>query len=171
MEKNEALAKIHELEQFVANLDKEQEWVKIDYSKIPREVFEKYGAKPFEIMRTKMRNSGGEVWNNISYTDAKKEAEKLGYHLPSIQQMLVLLDWYKYEKGENVSCYDKEFLGIEELSYDEDASYEWIDSPAICSRGGSWPYGSGAGAFSLGLYSPTGDANYDVGFRMTKDIN
>ena len=168
MNKQQALTKIHELDQFVANLDNEQDWVKIDYSKIPREVFEKYGAKPFEIMRTKMRNSGGEVWNNISYTDAKKEAEKLGYHLPSIQQMLVLLDWYKHEKGDNVSCHDKEFLGIEELSYDEDVCYEWIDSPAICSRGSSWGDGSAAGPFALYLGLSTGSAFYNVGFRCAR---
>ena len=169
--KQEALQQIENLKAYVSGLDKEVEWVKIDYTKIPKEVFDKYGVKPFEIQQLKMRSSDGEVWKNISYQDAKKEAEKLGYRLPSVQEMLVLLDWYKHEKGSNVSYHDKEFLGIEELSYDEDVSYEWIESPAFCTRGGSWSYGSVAGSFALYLDYSTANMGYGVGFRMARNIN
>ena len=168
MNKNEALQKIEELKKYIAKCDENDEWVKIDYSVIPKEVFDKYGAKPFEIMKKKMRNTDGEVWNNIGWADSKKEAEKLGYRLPKIQEMLVLLDWYKQEKGDNASDHDNEFLGIEELSYDEDVCYEWIDSPVICTRGGSWGIGSSAGSFALYLNWSTGNAISGVGFRCSR---
>jgi formylglycine-generating enzyme required for sulfatase activity len=119
-------------------------------------------------MKKKMRNSDGEIWNNITWGNAKKEADKLGYRLPSIQEMLVLLDWYKHEKGDNVSCHDKEFLGIEELSYDEDVCYEWIDSPVVCVRGGNWDDTSDTGCFALYLNWSTSNANCDVGFRCAR---
>ena len=54
MNKQKALEKIEELKKFVEDLDKQQEWVKIDYSVIPKELFDKYGIKPFEIMKRKM---------------------------------------------------------------------------------------------------------------------
>lgn len=168
MNKNEALQKIEELKKYIAKCDENDEWVKIDYSVIPKEVFDKYGAKPFEIMKKKMRNTDGKVWDNIKFEDAKKEAEKLGYRLPKIQEMLVLLDWYKQEKGDNASDHDNEFLGIEELSYDEDVCYEWIDSPVICTRGGNWDNGSDAGSFALDLDWSTGNAGYNVGFRCSR---
>ena len=168
MTKQEALQKIEELKKYIAKCDENDEWVKIDYSVIPKEVFDKYGAKPFEIMKKKMRNTDGEVWNNIGWADSKKEAEKLGYRLPKIQEMLVLLDWYKQANWNNVSIYDNEFLGIEELSYNEDVCYEWIDSPTICTRGGSWSDGGDAGSFALDLDWSTGVADCDVGFRCAR---
>jgi hypothetical protein len=61
MNKNEALQKIEELKKYIAKCDENDEWVKIDYNVIPKEVFERYGAKPFEIMKKKMRNSDGEI--------------------------------------------------------------------------------------------------------------
>jgi len=148
-------------------IENQRKWIKVDYTIIPKEVFDRYGAKPFEIMRQKMRK-GGEVWNNISWNDAKTEAQKLGYRLPSIQETLVLLDWYKHEKGESVSCEDKKFLGIEELSLDEDVCFEWIDAPVPCLRGANWLNGSSAGAFSLRLNWGTGGAGYNVGVRCAR---
>jgi hypothetical protein len=168
MTKQDALQKIEELKKYIAKCDENDEWVKIDYFVIPKEVFDKYGAKPFEIMKKKMRNTDGEVWNNIGWADSKKEAEKLGYRLPKIQEMLVLLDWYKQEKGSDISCLDKEFLGIEELSYNEDVCYEWIDSPTVCSRGGYCDNGNGAGSFALFLNYSSGYASYYVGFRCAR---
>jgi len=168
MNKQQALSKIEELKQFVEELDKQQEWVKIDYSVIPKELFEKYGCKPFEIMKRKMRK-GEDTWNNINYFDAQKECEKLGYRLPNIQEMLMLLEFYKQER-KKVSCYDKEFLGIEELSYDEDVCYEWIYCLKDCGffRGGSWGTGSSAGAFALRLnYAPSSTYNC-IGFRCAR---
>jgi formylglycine-generating enzyme required for sulfatase activity len=152
-------------------LSKGQDWVKIDYSIIPKEVFDRYGAKPFEIMKNKMRNDKGNVWNNINYFEAKKECEKLGGHLPTIQEMLVLLEWYK-TKNQEVSCHDKEFLGIEELSYDEDVNYEWIGmlKDVAFLRGGYWSNTSYAGVFTLTLDGAPTSAYTTVGFRACKEI-
>ena len=168
MNKQQALEKIEELKKFIEECDKEEGWVKIDYSVIPKEVFDRYGAKPFEIMKQKMRNKKGNVWNNISWFDAKKEAEKLGYRLPSIQEMLVLLHVYKQEYSDNADAHHKEFLGIEELSCDEDVNYEWIDAPSPCYRGAYWSNGSVAGAFTLSLSWGTGYTNFSVGFRCAR---
>ena len=148
--------------------DATSNWVSIDYTKIPKETFEKYGCKPFEILERKMRNDKDEVWNNISFTDAKAEAEKLGYRLPSIQEMLVLLDIYKKEYPNSASIYHQEFLGIKELSYDESVYLEWIDAPSPAVRGDDWSYGSAAGAFPLTLYWGTGGTNNYVGFRCAR---
>ena len=169
MNKKEALQKIEELKKFVEEVDKQEDWIKIDYNVIPKEVFDKYGAKPFEIMKRKMRDSDGNVWNNINYFDATKEAEKLGYRLPTIQEMLTLLDWYK-QKNKTVSYHDKDFLGIEELSFDEDVYYEWIKAlDDVCFlRGGHWADGSYAGLFSLALYyAPSYSSSY-IGFRCAR---
>jgi hypothetical protein len=170
MNKQEALAKIEELKKFVEEVDNQEEWIKIDYNIIPKEVFDKYGAKPFEIMKRKMRKDG-EVWNNINYFDANTEASKIGYRLPTIQEMLVLLDWYK-QKNEKVSCYDKEFLGIEELSYDEDVCYEWIAMTNEIGfiRGGVWADGSYAGLFFLNLYNAPSNSYTNIGFRLSRSI-
>lgn len=168
--KQEALEKIEELKSYVENLDKEEEWVKIDYSVIPKEIFEKYGAKPFEIMKRKMRNNKDKVWNNISWTDAKEEAKKIGYRLPSIQEMLVLLDYYKKEYLDNADIYHEEFLGIKEISFNEDVPYEWIDAPSPSIRGANWSNGSGDGAFALYLDWGAGRAGNFVGFRCVRAV-
>ena len=165
LSKQQALDKIRELQSFVDRMD--NVWVTVDYSVIPKEVFDRYGAKPFEIMKCKMRKDG-RVWDNITWSGAKSEAHKLGYRLPAIQEMLVLLDWYKHEKGDRVSYKDKKFLGIEELSYEEEVYSEWIDAPSPCRRGGDWGYSSGAGAFTLYLHWGTGVTNNNVGFRCCK---
>lgn len=166
MNKKQALQKIEELKNFIKQ--EEQEFVKVGYNEIPKEVFDKYGAKPFEIMKKKMRKNG-EVWNEIDYFDAQKECEKLGYRLPKIQEMLVLLDWYK-QKSKEVSCKDKEFLGIEELSYEEDVFYEWIycseDITAI--RGGNWYNGASGGCFTLNLTNAPSYTYSHLGFRCCR---
>jgi hypothetical protein len=153
----------------VRKIRPDDEWVKIGYDQIPKEIFDKYGAKPFEIMKRKMRNKDGNVWNNINYFEAQKECEKLGCRLLKIQELLTLLEWYK-TKNKKVSYNDKEFLGIEELSYEEDVCYEWIYvTDDICLlRGGSWAYGSGAGAFTAYLVSAPSSSNSALGFRCVR---
>ena len=167
MTKKEALKQIKELEKYIESCDKNEEWVNIDYSVIPKETFEKYGGKPFQIMKCKMRK-GDKVWNNITWFDAKKEAENLGYRLPSIQEMLVLLDAYKEKYPNNADIHHNEFLGIEELSYGESVSYEWIDAPVPVTRGGDWGDGTTAGAFTLYLLWVPSSAYYNVGFRCAR---
>jgi len=169
MNKQEALSKIEELKKFVEDLDKKVEWVKIGYEQIPIALFDRYGCKPFEIMKKKMRDKNGKVWNKINYFDAQKECKKLGYRLPNIREMLLLLDWYK-QKNTKVSIHNKEFLGIEELSYDEDVYYEWIyclnDSGFL--RGGVWNNGAGAGLFALILNNAPSYTNSNLGFRCAR---
>ena len=120
-------------------------------------------------MKRKMRK-GDKVWTNISWTDAKSKAEKLGLRLPHITEMLTLLDFYKKEKGDSVSIYDEEFLGINELSYDEEVSLELIDGPTVFIRGGYWNAGSNAGAFALYLDWGAGSASGSVGFRCARGV-
>ena len=169
LSKEQALSKIEELKGYINEIENREEWVKIDYSVIPRELFNKYGVEPFEIMKRKMRNDKGEVWNEINYFDAQKECEKLGYRLPNIREMLILLDFYK-QKNKEVSIHNKEFLGIEELSYDEEVYLEWIYCLDDCGfvRGGYWGYGSGAGLFALYLSSAPSVTNYRIGFRCAR---
>ncbi len=143
-------------------------WVTIDYSTIPKEVFDRYGAKPFQIMRRKMRK-GNEVWADISYREAKAEAEKLGLRLPHITEHLVLLEAYQKEKGDKASIRDKDFLGIEELGY-EAVNYEFVDGPSVFLRGAGWDNGSNAGAFTLGLSWSSGVTDGDVGFRCARSL-
>jgi len=165
MTKKEAILKIEELKTFVENCDKQdQEFVTIDYSVIPKDLFDKYGIKPFKIMKRKMRKENGKVFNNINYFDARKKAEKLGYRLPNIREMLMLLEFYKM-KNKTVSKKDKEFLGIEELSYDEDVYLEWIENLSDCAfiRGGTWDNGAYAGAFTEYSYT-------NIGFRRVSDL-
>ena len=144
------------------------EWITIGYDQIPKETFDRYGAKPFRIMRRKMRNDKGEVWSNISRNDAKAEAEKLGLRLLDIPEHLVILDFYVREKGKNASIYDADFLGIEELNYDEKVPYEWVNGPSLFIRGGDWNAGSGAGAGSLGLDNGHSYVGSYVGFRCAR---
>jgi hypothetical protein len=171
MNKNEALKKIEELKVFVEQCDRKEDFVTIDYSVISKEKFEKYGVKPFQIMKRKMRNDD-KVWANITFNDAKKEAEKAGMRLPGLNEMLLLLDSYKEKYLDNASCYHKEFLGIEELSYNEEVCYEWIDSLSVIPflRGGNWYNGSHAGAFALLLSWSGGNTSNDVGFRCVRGI-
>jgi len=167
MNKNEALKKIEELKNFIKQED--NEWIKIDYSVISKELFDKYGIRPFEIQKRKMRNENGEVWGDINYFDAQKECERLGYRLPNIREMLMLLERYKSVTKE-VSYNDKEFLGIEELSYDENICYEWIFNLKNIAflRGGYWNFGSDAGVFTLNLnYAPTYTYT-NIGFRCAR---
>ena len=152
------------------NVKKKQqdiEWVDINTKVIPAKLFKKYGISDFQIMKQKMRKDG-EIWNNINFFDAKKEAEKLGYRLPDMREMLALLEFYK-QKNKTISENDKEFLGIEELSYEEKVCYEWIEG-AGCAfrRGGYWSGGSNAGAFSLHLSISPGPAHYCFGFRCVR---
>ena len=168
MTKQEALKKIEELKNFIKQKDNE-EWITIDYSVVPQELFEKYSIKPFQIMKRKMRDKEGKVWNNINYFDAQKECEELSHRLLNIREMLFLLEFYK-RKNKRVSCDDKEFLGIKELSYEEDVCYEWIYNLKSCAflRGGYWFSGVDAGAFTLSLNdSPTYSSCY-IGFRCAR---
>lgn len=166
--KKEALEVKKKIDEYLATED--TEWVRIDYSVIPKEVFDMYGVKPFEIMKRKMRKENGNVWNKISWNDAKKEANKLGYRLTTIQELLVLLHVYKEKYPNNASVNHDKFLGIEELAYRHDVCYEWIDAPSPCIRGGGWVTGSSAGAFAVNLNWYSGDSNNNVGFRMCKSI-
>ena len=164
--KDEAIKAIDELKNFINR--EETEWVTIDYSKISKEIFDKYGAKPFRVMKNKMRNSKGEVWNNITWKNAKIEAQKLGYRLLTIQELLVLLHAYKEKYPNNADVNHDEFLGIEELAYKHDVCYEWIDAPCVCVRGGAWGDGSDAGVFAAHLGWNTGTDV--VGFRCASDL-
>ena len=166
MNKNEALQKIEELKNFIKQ--EETKWVKIGYDQIPKELFDKYNVKPFEIQKRKMRKDG-EVWNEINYFDAQKECEKLGYRLPDMRKMLMLLEHYKNVNKE-VSYNDKEFLGIEELSYEEDVCYEWIHNlqDVAFLRGGGWDDGASAGVFALYLGDAPTNSRASFGFRMCK---
>ena len=167
MNKQEALNKIEKLKKFVEKIDAQNEWVKIDYSVIPKETFDKYGVKPFEIMKIKYRENGKTVCN-ITWEQAKEKAKDLGYRLPTVQEMLVLLDAYKQKYPNNADIHHKEFFGIEELSYDENIYLEWIDFVCPCVRGGAWDGGSGAGAFTLYLNWGAGDTGDGVGFRCAR---
>lgn len=162
-----ALQKIEELKNFIEQ--EENEFAKIGYDQIPKELFDKYGCKPFEIMKKKMRNEDGEVWNEINYSDAQKECEKLGCRLPNMREMLLLLEHYKNVK-EEVSYKDKEFLGIEELSYEENVCYEWIYNlkDIAFRRGGYWYNGSNAGVFTLYLDDAPTYVGSGIGFRCAR---
>ena len=165
--KKEALEKIEELKQYIDNLNREEEFITINYTKIRQELFEKYGVKPFQIAKRKMRDDKGEVLCNINYFQAKEEAKKRGGRLPHIREMLLLLEAYK-EQNEEVDYRDKEFLGIEELSYDEDVCYEWVEALEDVGllRGGGWTYASNAGAFHLSVYSSSTGASSGIGGRL-----
>lgn len=158
--KKQAQEKIIELQNYINGISDEEEWVKIDYTVIPKSLFEKYGVEPFEIMKRKMRTDG-KVWNDINYFDARKEAEKLGYRLPSIQEHLLLVEHYSNTN---------EFLGIEELSYDEDVNHEWIafNEKLAFVRGGTWNDGTVAGVGMLALSGVPGVTADIIGFRCAR---
>ena len=146
-----------------------KDWVRIDYDVIPKELFKKYGVKPFEIMEKKMRDKEGKVWTNMDYTDTIKECEKLGYRLPNIREMFLLLEHYKTVNKE-ISIYDKEFLGIKELSYNTSAYCEWVYFlPNVAAiRGGGWSGAAGVGVLHLGLSSAPLYTGSAFGFRCCK---
>ena len=90
----------------------------------------------------------------------------MGYRLPDIREILALLEYYK-NINKKVSIHDKEFLGIEELSYNEDVCSEWIEG-AGCAflRGALWNYTSYAGLFTLYLFDvPSYSGSNNLGFR------
>lgn len=147
------------------------EWITIGYEQIPKEIFDKYGIKPFQIMKGKMRDGSGKVWSNISYYDALKECEKLGFRMFGIREALVLLEAYKNQK-KKVSIHDKEFLGIGELGYDEDVCFEWIEMSKNIAfiRGGYWNTGADAGSFALGLTNAPSYSDASIGFRCCREI-
>ena len=153
-----------DLEALKKQVQKENfEWVEINEKNCP--TLSKYGAKPFKIMKRKMRDKDGKAWNNINFFDAKKECEKLGYRLPDIREMLALLEHYK-KTQKKISEHDKEFLGIKELSIDEDVYMEWIEG-AGCAfrRGGDWYNGACAGLYTLYLSSAPSYTFSTLGFR------
>jgi len=164
-----ALQKIEELKNFIKQED--NEFVRIDYDVIPKELFEKYNVKPFAIQKKKMRNEDGKVWSEIDYFEAQKECEKLCYRLPNVREMLMLLEYYKNVNKEILHT-DKEFIGIEELSYDEDVCYEWIYNleDIAFRRGGGWADASYAGVFALHLSGSPTHSSTTVGFRCVRDI-
>ena len=166
--KQQALNQIEELKKYIEEYDNE-EWVKIDYSVIKKELFDKYGVKPFKIMKRKMRDENDEVWNSINYFDAQKEAKKRGYRLPNVREMLLLMEAYEEEK-QKVSYKDKEFLGIEELSYNEDVYLEWIEglNSIAFTRGGTWDDTSNGGVFSLSLSYLLTNTYLSIGFRCAQ---
>jgi len=151
--KKQVLENLDHVKKYLEEIENPIEWVEINNENCP--TLKKYGVEQFKIMKQKMRDSDGQVWNNISFSDAQKEAKKLGYKLPDMRQMLALLEQYR-NTNKKVSCYDQEFLGIEELSYDEDVNYEWIEGAGIAFlRGGLWNDGTNAGVFALRLnYGP-----------------
>jgi len=63
------------------------EWIKIDYSVIPEQIFKKYGCSSFEIMKLKARENGKTI-ANITWQEAKDKAKEMGYRLPTIQEMI-----------------------------------------------------------------------------------
>ena len=165
--------KIKKLEKELKALKKElreknNEWVEINEKNCP--TLSKYGAKPFKIMKRKMRDKDGNVWANINFFDAKKECEKLGYRLPDIREMLALLEHYKNTQ-KKVSEHDKEFLGIEELSIDENVYMEWIEGAGCAFLGGGrWSDGARAGLCTLDLNdAPSSTGDY-VGFRCAASL-
>ena len=152
----------------IENEPQEQEWVEINNQNCP--TLAKYGCKPFRIMKKKVRKlNSNEVWNNINFYDAQEEVKKLGYRLPDIREILALMEHYR-KTQKKVSYEDKEFLGIEELSYGEYVNLEWINASGVAfRRGGHWISTSYAGAFAAGLVSTPGGASSDIGFRCACD--
>jgi len=77
-----------------------------------------------------------------------------------------------YKDQNNVSAYDKEFLGIGELSYKEDVCFEWIEMSKNIAffRGGYWSNGANAGSFALNLDSAPSHSYTSIGFRCCREI-
>lgn len=171
MTKQTILDNLEQIKKYLQEIGQEQsvDWVKINNTNCP--TLKKYGAKPFKIMKKKMRKPGTDtVWNNIAFSDAQKETQKLGYRLPDIREMLALLEHYR-QMTKNPSRTDKEFLGIEELSYNENVCYEWIDvSGCAALRGGNWVNTTDVGPFTLLLYNAPSYVLSYIGFRACQDI-
>ncbi|MEK9207689.1 MAG: hypothetical protein AAB922_04355 [Patescibacteria group bacterium] len=167
--KKDVQQNLETVKKYIQELENEVEWVDITYKNCP--TLAKYGAVPFRIMKKKMRKPRTQkVWNNINFFDAQKEAKNLGYRLPDIREMLALLEQYRVvTKTPNYK--DKEFLGIGELSYDEDVYLEWIDVAGVAARrGGSWGVASPVGPFSLFLGGAPSFVGGTVGFRMCSTL-
>ncbi len=165
--KKEVLKNLEQVKKYLKEIEGDEEWVEINNENCP--TLSKYGAKPFRIMKKKMRKDG-EVWNNINLEEAKKACKERGCRLPKIQEMLALLDHYK-STNKKISYDDKEFLGIEELSYEEDVTCELIDGPISFLRGGYWDVGEDAGAFALVLDAVPGGRYDSIGFRCASDLS
>ena len=165
--KKEIIKHLDKVKQYLKEIESQEEWVEINDQNCP--TLKNYGVKPFRIMKRKMRKDG-KVWNNINYFDAKKEAEKLGYRLPDVREILALLEQYRKTR-KNYSYKDDEFLGITELSYDNDVCYEWLDIEGVAAiRGGNWNTGAAAGPFTLDLDNAPSYVSTYFGFRMAKTI-
>jgi len=145
------------------------EWVEINNQNCP--TLKKYGVQPFEIMKYKMRNAKGEVWDTISFADATKEAETLGYRLPHWREISSLMEHYVHTK-KHPNMHDKAFLGIEELSYDEHVYCEFLEGPGgvAAIRGGDWSNDSSDGPFALHLYDAPSSVYTPVGFRCVRSL-
>lgn len=150
--KKQVLENLDQIKKYLTEIDT-VEWIEINNENCP--TLEKYGVKPFKIMKNLVQKDG-EPWVYINFFDAKKEAENMGYRLPDVREILALLDHY------TASGQPKDFLGIEDL---EDW-YEWIDGPSN-ENFGWWRYdGPYAGLFTLNLaYGPGYSGNGDIGFR------
>lgn len=161
--KKEIIKNLDQVKQYLKEIEGQEGWVEINDQNCP--TLKKYGVKPFRIMKRKMRKDG-EVWNNINYFDAKKEAEKLGYRLPDVREILALLEQYRKTR-KNYSYKDDEFLGITELSYD----YEWLDIEGVAAiRGGAWAAGALGGPFTLNLGAAPSVVGTGVGFRCAGNL-
>ena len=165
--KTEIKKHLKEVKAYIKELEGGLEWVEINNTNCP--TLKKYGVKPFRIMKKKMRKNG-EVWNNITFYDAQKEAKKLGYRLPDIREILALLEQYR-KVTKTISCHDNEFLGIEELSYDESVCYEWIEVAGVAAfRGGGWYDTTGDGPVALYLSHAPSSVDTSIGFRCASNL-
>ena len=167
--KKDVQQNLETVKKYIQELENEVEWVDITYKNCP--TLAKYGAVPFRIMKKKMRKPRTQkVWNNINFFDAQKEAKNLGYRLPDIREMLALLEHYR-AVTKNPRCTEKEFLGIEELSYDESVYLEWIDVAGCAAfRGGFWVFTTLGGPFALILSYAPSSVYSSVGFRMCSTL-
>ena len=167
--KKDVQQNLETVKKYIQELENEVGWVDITNENCP--TLAKYGCVPFRIMKKKMRKPGTDkVWNNINFFDAQKEAKKLGYRLPDIREMLALLEQYRATHT-TPNHKDKEFLGIEELSYDESVYLEWIDVAGCAAlRGGGWGDTTNDGPFALLLdYGPS-IVGGSLGFRMCSTL-